>query len=650
MAAASRDSHDLTPIGVYPSINGTIRFFEDSKGTAQAKIPEGKTVQVKFPDSQGSLSTAEKIECLLQNFHLIPTYDGKKVSFKPIPPENKTWEQHGSHWSVPDTNCEIRACKSGAIKVLFGFTKTYLTWNWKHNHHYYCYTDPKNGDESFSTMKKNTDIRRHNFFTTLFRKYISENEIDDFKYHDIKELYCLIDQSIIVIPLHLCGYIFMFHKKGAGLEGRHFRITSFTNREEVVRSCIDLADGSVAVMTTSSSVLILQPKPIDEGAPSLDSNPYSLKLYHEMLKNKNEVSQYNILLAGMVAALKSDKLYEARRFYEKAKKIKSIEACSIFLFYLKSSLYSTEKRRILLEWKQLNKKPPSNKELEEAPISSEWINSELEKLKNRKCRKRLFVGECDFFYTAAVIEKHAETHLQLAKAITATELNYPGLEEDVLDRLFGATIIDGIDATKLHNEIRFRGKRFKRIHWNGPYGERDHNHRNEKEEEFQGAVVDFFKSASHLQLAGDRIHISLKKNELAKKQATDHQIVSGSFGAGYRLIRKRNFDTGRYKSYRMKRTDGKSCVETGFFRELVFEKVLPEQIPNEGTDIEKAYGLRDTTQKDYKIKTLTAAIEASSSTNQGNTSSETDLQNCYFDCSTDEDSSDYWDSSSDSDF
>ncbi|MGZ3633736.1 MAG: Rossmann-like fold-containing protein [Parachlamydiaceae bacterium] len=258
-----------------------------------------------------------------------------------------------------------------------------------------------------------------------------------------------------------------------------------------------------------------------------------------------------------------------------------------------------------------------------------WEKEAVLPFSGETCKRRLFVGEEDFSYTEAYITKHLKTHPSLPHVITA--IGFEQLEGDTMKRVSsliekGVTVLFGIDGQDLYNS--FTGSRFPRIHWNLPFGGKSQG----EKKAFKQVIPNFFSSCSKLQIVGDRIHITLMQGSHPKYWKTKQQqnpIVLGSAKAGYRLIRKRVFNSQRYPGYvhqitnsavKYSRTgeERKKAEE----REFVFEKteIIPELC------IEKIQALQNSQEKKYEIKT---------DKKQNPT-----LEDYYFECSTDEDSSD----------
>jgi hypothetical protein len=413
----------------------------------------------------------------------------------------------------------------------------------------------------------------------------------------------------------------------------------------------ELIDGSVAAQF-GSSVIIIEPRfdsPVDvkekiqslkskmhsqtidedrelicddlisEIREALKNNPYDFELYTELLEcfsEEMEQEKYQIYLSGLEAALRSNDLYKARQFYKKARKIQrdNPKASEILYKHLLQSPYTKFLREVALDLYRLTK----NKFF-------------LEKIK--KCKQRLFIGEGTFTYTKALIKKHSVTHPELPKYLTATEIENP-IDEPTSQRWaqlidLGVTVLFGIDGQNIHTS--FKGRRFERIHWNCPFG----GSSTEERKEFKSIIPAFFKSASQIQLVGDRIHITLlqeSKSDYWRKRQTENPIVFGSVSTNYTLIRKRVFGRERYPDYTHAKTNSSDSHDpNGIRREFVFEKtdkILPDLIPT------SVYSLKKPSIKEYKIKTAKSIANAQSQ----------DLKDYFFECSSDDDSSDYYDS------
>ncbi len=230
-----------------------------------------------------------------------------------------------------------------------------------------------------------------------------------------------------------------------------------------------------------------------------------------------------------------------------------------------------------------------------------------------KRKRALLVGEGDFSFTQALKKKHP--HLDL----TATELLQP-IAEEVKNRAkellnSGVNILFGVDGEKIHKT--FKGRRFERIQWNCPFGLSLY-----ESESFKRVMPSFFQSASQLQLPGDRIHVTLDQRggDMSIMRQQQNPIALSSASSGYRLIRKRRFGTDRYPDYTHVKTGTEEKYVRGVEKEFIFEKV------GRLAKIENAIELMDPGVKTYQVV----------KPNEENARPE----DYYFECSTDEDSSD----------
>ncbi len=403
-----------------------------------------------------------------------------------------------------------------------------------------------------------------------------------------------------------------------------------------VESMRELEDGSVAIRFPKA-MLIVSPKikkaesiayKIERCLLELKYNPSQLDLYEKLAQFYEEKPEkrYQTYLAGLEAAIKGNRLYQARRYYEKARKVKpdTEEPSRLFMSYLENSAPGKQKTQVALDlYRVRSKSNPSTK----PPLNPD-----------QKCRERLFVGEGDFSFTEALIKKHQKTHSRLAKSITATELGYlvdnseeKGPDDNTPKRILrlqdkGVKVLFGINGQYLHQI--FKGKRFKRIHWNCPFVD----FKKSNTEEFKKVTSEFFKSCSHLQLTKDRVHLTLmqEKDGYWKTRQGQIPIVKGATLAGYRLIRKRVFGAGRYPTYEHVKTDKDPHGKNEGMREFIFEKAETIFSLKEATNLpDRGHELRNSEEKKYQIKT------------DEKKPSDTDY---YFECSTDEDSSDYYES------
>lgn len=357
---------------------------------------------------------------------------------------------------------------------------------------------------------------------------------------------------------------------------------------ELVDGCILLKDKKNSQLYILKSNIISQEiSRIAELKLKIQHDPSELDRYQELVKllsSDDEKMKY--LMVGMQQALKAQQFYLARQFYRNGKKIKSDD---VNLKALKKQLSDLKKARL-----------------------------------GSIAQKRLFVGEGDFSFTEAIVEKHPEA----ARTIKATELDYSREEnKEIAQRIQklrekDLEIYMGVDGTKLSQF--FQGQQFNRIQWNCPFG---YSH---DREVFKKAIPDFFTSCAALQLSGDRVHVTLIQKDPAKSddywkiRQRENPIVLGSAAAGYRLIRKRNFGPDRYPGYKHVKTGTTDIYDKGgVAKEFVFEKT--DKFATDRLDLKYAQNLQDPSQKKYEIKTDVEGAD--------------DLKSYYFECSTDEESS-----------
>lgn len=385
------------------------------------------------------------------------------------------------------------------------------------------------------------------------------------------------------------------------------------NNELEVDNLTELPDGSVAIQQ-QDEIQIIRPKLVPDS----------------IVKQED----YLGFLSQLHLAIREGNLYFARRSYEKARRLKpkEEEPCNIFLSYLDTIPHSRLKTRVRLDLNRLKSSVDSPKNL--LP-------------KTQRYKKRLFIGEGSseeaFSYTEAIINKHKHTHPNLGKSIIATELESPKTYDEIEDRLAyltskGVTIRFGINGTALEKD--FQGQKFKRIHWTCPFG----GGSDIAKEQFKTVMPAFFRSASSLQDIKDRIHVVLAcrgKGKWSKTRQEENPIVLGATAAGYRLIRKRAFSEARYPGYRHEKTAGGSGKIPDRKSEFVFEKTAIKILGI--TDLAFAKTLINPREKTYSIKT---DVETKKPSTKKEEIKPVGLEKYYFECSTDEDSSDYYEEES----
>jgi hypothetical protein len=500
----------------------------------------------------------------------------------------------------------------------------------------------KNSDQKVFLLDQETLVTQQNHLTVFYSmegERIAEKKNSGVR--NVSDMILLSNGSMMYSTIGIEPCICVIKKDGT---------ISFSEptRNKIIDSIKELVDGSVAVRF-STSILIMKPcfkeldninYKIDQLQLQLRYDSTKLTLYQELAdlyKEKGEPT-YQIYLSGLEAAAKCHHLYQARRFYEKARKLQPQNEepiQSFLLFYLKNSPHEKLKKQISLDLFNLTE-------------NEEYIRP----LKDKKYKKMLLVGEGDFSFTEAFLLKHKKSHPGIGQSITATELLAPAdqavIERFVSLRKQGVEILCGVDAQSIHRF--FKGRRFERIQWNCPFGGKADDI---SKQVFSKVLPAFFQSCSLLQLAGDRIHITLvqEKDGYWKKRQKENPIVLASFSSNYRLIRKRRFETDRYLQYHHVKTGKTESYEGGVRkREFVFEK-LAEEMPKPSCSdqaialnnpekhaeempkpsfSDQALALKDPAQKEYKI-----------STDKKDNPLPEDY---YFECSTDEDSSDGYES------
>lgn len=197
---------------------------------------------------------------------------------------------------------------------------------------------------------------------------------------------------------------------------------------------------------------------------------------------------------------------------------------------------------------------------------------------------RLLVGEGDFSFTAALLERHNFS----GECIIASELRPQDelikmygveLEERLVTlQQLGVELLFNLDATKLHLHEHF--KRVHRIYFNFPYTNQPVN-RNQPSDTAR-LLRDFFASAAQVQKQGDRILLTLVyKKKSSKREWWDghtYGIVSASRENRYELVSKRRFSDStkgnRYADYTHQETNRKESSENAKdARQYVFERV-----------------------------------------------------------------------------
>lgn len=445
----------------------------------------------------------------------------------------------------------------------------------------------------------------------------------------IRNMISLSDGKIMYATDTRGATLYVTNRKGGVIFGED--IEKLIGKDSIVKTLSELVDGSVAIHVentiyilklrinrlgeadykTAKKALARKHK-IEEKKLEIEYQPDNLSLYKELVllheEDFNEEKQYQTCVLGLQAAMRASNLYEARRFYKQARRINAAnpEASQLFLSYLRTSSHQKLARQIQLDLFAITK------EQSDLPQKKEY-------------KERLLIGEGDFSYTEALIKKHQESHPNLGKALTATEyapIENPKVRERVEAlKAKGVKIRQEVDGCKLH-EI-FKGQTFKRIQWNCPFGD------SKKREEFRKVIPEFFKSCAQLQPIKGRVHVTLmqeKGNDYWKIRQIENPIVRGATAANYRLIRKRGFGTRRYPGYQHVKTDGAMARLPDEKREFIFEKVAPKSSKKDDP-----MDLQESREKEYQVEYSDNA--------------KMELDDACYVCSTDDDTSDYYESS-----
>ena len=295
-------------------------------------------------------------------------------------------------------------------------------------------------------------------------------------------------------------------------------------------------------------------------------------------------------------------------------------------------------------------------------------------------KTRLFIGEGNFSYTQAFIQKHDKkaghnAESSLAHSIISTELvskihcsmcdfvssfqdqyiSSPESESastplgqtsscddcsSIISRIenlksMGVTVFLGIDATSLSTYDAFKEKKFARIHWNCP-----HDGSNFQNQTLPPIILRFFEECSKIQDPKGRIHITLAQ-PVGKKgfyQGYVYNISQAARQTGYTLIKKRKFEITRYPDYQHTQTksNSKASVTDQGMREFVFEKVDEETFEK----ITEAAKNPKNPQKILIEKRLEGLAELSQKKCSIISASFYEEKRFYYICSSDEDSSD----------
>lgn len=416
---------------------------------------------------------------------------------------------------------------------------------------------------------------------------------------------------------------------------------------------VEHQDGLLTIKTLQNTFILCPKKKINptlEAIKKLKQEiklfPYDFPLYQNlanMYKTLDDPKEFKIYEKSIKAIAKCPNRYQARRFIKQsvAHSPEKINFYEHYLNYLDQNKSNRSERkgvclklyRVLNEEREkLIKIIPRTYSRDEPIFEKLMINyrkqmdllQRIREFSRKGYKTRLLIGEGNFTYAENLIHIHQETHSELGKSIIATEFQTP-TEQTTRERVNslikqGVSVYFNVDAKNLHLQFN---QRIPRIHWNCPNG----GGTIQQKEQFKGTVIHFFQSGSKLQKAGDRIHITLlQEPNIWQVRQNQCDLVKAATESNYHLVRKRLFHE-RYPGYQHKKTNGNDSIDSKK-REFVFEKVqiIPKFTIPKDLQI-KAQALCDPEIKVFQVKTQKKT-------------------NYYFDCSTDDDSSDYYDSDS----
>ena len=294
-----------------------------------------------------------------------------------------------------------------------------------------------------------------------------------------------------------------------------------------------------------------------------------------------------------------------------------------------------------------------------------------------KHKSRLLIGEGNFSFALALINKHDQkaqhsAEHSLGHSIIATELiskihckdcdiaeSFETLkitdkeEVESKEEVFcekctvineristlrqkGVQVILGVDGTKMHEREEFQGKTFFRIHWNCPHDGSDFT-----AQTLPKIISDFFMSCASMQKRSDRVHITLAQPPLSDKkyfyQGYVYDIASAASLAGYKIVKKRQFDNSRYPGYEHMKTNKNEpapVIEQGM-KEFVFQRV-------KAYTLKKSKEVANTASKGFSITDLTTELTKYSKKDCViNTRIYYGHHRAVYNCCADDDSSDY---------
>lgn len=260
---------------------------------------------------------------------------------------------------------------------------------------------------------------------------------------------------------------------------------------------------------------------------------------------------------------------------------------------------------------EISKSPELQEKGSDKLPSHTQVKQEDQKEFTPSYKSRLFVGEGDFSYTRALIEKHQGKGRLFFSKLVATELSnsdvllktYQTFEDNIsFIRKCGVTIMFAVDARRLHEHPELKDKNFKRIHFNFPHDKSDFK----KQRSLPIMIANFFRSAAILQKDGDKVHVAIPKCSDNGKdtfyQGYIYGIYEAARDAGYILKKKRQFGDKRYPGYKHKITGKDESAEVAQeAREYVFVKTNMPFIAIEKSSSPKKSRAIDYTVTDKKV-------------------------------------------------
>lgn len=202
------------------------------------------------------------------------------------------------------------------------------------------------------------------------------------------------------------------------------------------------------------------------------------------------------------------------------------------------------------------------------------------KLARKRYKKRLLLGEANFSFAAAMLDKH-QGQQNLGQHVVATEYNselvvnsrYPDYQTKRQQLFFHqCNPIFQVDARAFNRHQMVGQSRYKVIQFNCPH---DGSHYDQQT--IHQMLQRFFRQAADNQKNGDRVQMALPDPDNSKGRAWYHgyvyHLVEVSALAGYQLQFKRPFNQKRFPGYQHQMTrQAGSAGGAQRLSEFVFEK------------------------------------------------------------------------------